>query len=437
MPLWLTILSIPLLIGAIGTLVFYGVVALRVLRSMRTLPTARDGLALAELVSDWPELTVIIPAHNERDVIARAARSLLASNYNDLGVVFVLDRCTDDTEAVLREAIRMPDGSPDPRVEIIVNDHCPEGWAGKVHAMHRGYRESNRLDGSRSPDEGDWALKPGEEIHDLSRGLVLFADADTEFDPACLRAAVALLVERDVDLLSLLSTLTIDEWYERYIQPVASFELIRQFPLDQVNDPAKPRLFANGQFMLFRRAAFDSIGGHAGVRGALLEDIQFSKIFAQRGRGLRLNCLLADGMLRCEMYRAYEAFERGWKRIYTESASRRPARLRASARRLVITGAVFPVLTEIAFWVALAALLLFGSSATALTLAIASGLGAIAFIVAMGLVYRQQHQPIWRILLVPWGAWVVAGLLRGAARDLTRGTQTQWGGRSYSREVQS
>ena len=437
MPLWLTILSLPLLLGAIATLVFYGVVAFRVLRSMRMLPTARDGLALAELVSNWPELTVIIPAHNECDVIARAARSLLGSNYPDLGIVFVLDRCTDDTEAVLREAIRLPDGSPDPRVEIIVNDHCPEGWAGKVHAMHRGYRESKRLDTRRSPDEASWTPKPDEDVHELSRGLVLFADADTEFDPACLRATVALLIERDVDLLSLLSTLTTDEWYERYIQPVASFELVRQFPLDQVNDPAKPRLFANGQFMLFRRATFDSIGGHAGVQNALLEDIQFSKIFAQKDRGLRLNCLLADGMLHCEMYRTYEAFQRGWKRIFTEAASRKPTKLSASARRLLVTGVVLPVLSEIAFWVALAELLLFGPSPTVVTLVVASALGAFAFVIAMGLVYRQQHQPIWRILLVPWGAWVVAGLLRRAARDLTRGTQTQWGGRSYSRQVQS
>ena len=237
MPLWMTILIVPLLAASAATLAFYGVVAWRVLRSMRQLPTARGGLALAELVSEWPELTVIIPAHNEEDVIARAARSLLASNYPDLGVVFVLDRCTDDTEAVLREATRLPDGTPDLRVEIIVNDHCPDGWAGKVHAMHRGYREAKRLDARRSPDESSWTPTPGEDIHDLSRGLVLFADADTEFDPACLRAAAALLIERECDLLSLLSTLTIEQWYERYIQPVASFELIRQFPLDKVNDP--------------------------------------------------------------------------------------------------------------------------------------------------------------------------------------------------------
>ncbi|MFI4854695.1 MAG: glycosyltransferase, partial [Phycisphaerales bacterium JB065] len=352
MPLWLTILIVVLIAASLLTLAFYAVVAYRVVLSTLRLPTARDGMALAITISEWPELTVIIPAHNERDVIARVARSLLASNYPDLGVVFVLDRCTDDTEAVLREAIQRPDGSPDPRVEIILNDHCPDDWAGKVHAMHRGYRESTRLETHRSPDEASWEPRPGVDIHALDRGVVLFADADTEFDPACLRATVALLIERDLDLLSLLSTLTTDKWYEKAIQPVAAFELIRQFPLDLVNDPTKPRSFANGQFMLFRRAAFDSIGGHAGVKNALLEDVEIARIFGRPERDLRLGCLVADGMLHCEMYRTYEAFQRGWKRIYTESAIRNPGKLNSAGWRLLLTGTILPLLSEIGFWVA-------------------------------------------------------------------------------------
>ena len=188
--------------------------------------------------------------------------------------------------------------------------------------------------------------------------------------------------------------------------------------------------------MLFRRAAFDSIGGHAGVKNALLEDVQFSKIFAQKGRGLRLNCLLADGMLHCEMYRSYEAFERGWKRIFTESASRKPLKLRTASVRLLLMGLVLPVLTELAFWVAVIAPLIIGGDTLLVATLTVSTLAIVAFVVSMSLVYRQQHQPIWRILFLPWGAWVVAGLLRRAARDLPRGTQPQWGGRSYSREAQ-
>ena len=436
MPLWYSILLWILLLPVVATLGIYGVVAARVWQAARTLPTARDGLMIAEGIAEWPPLTVIVPAHNERDVIGRMARSLLSCSYPDLSVVFVLDRCTDDTEAVLREAIRNEEGNPDPRVEIIVNDHCPEGWAGKVHAMHRGYREAKALDRLRSPDEASWTPQPRVDVHDLSRGMVLFADADTEFDPACLRAAAALLIDRDLDLLSLLSTLTRERWYEKLIQPAATFELVRQYPLDHVNDPSKPRQFANGQFMLFRRAAFDSIGGHAGVQNALLEDIQFAKIFGQKARGLRLGCLVADGMLSCEMYRDEAAFERGWKRIFTEAASRRTSKLRTASVRLLLIGAILPVLSEVAFWCALAGWLLYGPSVLVGLCTLASVLAFLAFMAAIGMVYRQQHQNPLLLVFFPYGAWKVAALLRRAARDLERGTQTQWGGRHYTREAQ-
>lgn len=437
MPLWLTIPLVFLLVVSVATLVFYGVVASRVWISSHRLPTARDGMGLLEPEGGWPELTVIIPAHNERDVIGRVARSVLASSYPKLSVVFVLDRCTDDTEAVLRDAITDAEGNPDPRAEIMVNDHCPEGWAGKVHAMHRGYSEARSLEAHRLSGEPDWRPRPGVDIHDLSRGLVLYADADTEFDPGCLRATVALLVARELDLLSLLSTLTRERWYEKLIQPCAAFELIRQYPLDHVNDPARPRSFANGQFMLFRRAAFDSIGGHLGVRDALLEDIAFAKIFGRKDRGLRLGCLVADGMLHCEMYRDYDAFERGWKRIFTEAASRKPAKLRNSARVLLVIGVALPVLTELAFWIGIVSWFFYDPSTLAEAVVIVSFTAFVVFSFGMGKVYHQQQQAIWRIYLFPYSAWKVAGLLRSAARDLERGTRTQWGGKSYTREAQA
>ena len=48
------------------------------------------------------------------------------------------------------------------------------------------------------------------------------------------------------------------------------------FPPDRVNSFDHPRSFANGQFMLFRKATYDRIGGHAAVKGAVLEDLAFA-----------------------------------------------------------------------------------------------------------------------------------------------------------------
>lgn len=407
MPLWA---AIPLIVLAAlaGTCAAYHATALiRVLRAIRLLPTARDGLDLCPPAGGWPSVCIIIPAHDEEDVIGRLVRSLRASRYDDLRIVLVLDRCTDGTEDAARAA-----AEDDARIEIIVNGQCPDDWAGKVHAVWRGVQDSS---GARDAE------------------LLLFADADTEFDPSCIRATVALLDDRRLDMLSLLSTLVCDSWYERIAQPAAAFELARQYPLDAVNRTDRPRPFANGQFMLFRREAYDAIGGHEAVKNALLEDIAFARRLAHKKRRHPFGCLLADGMLRCHMYRSWPEFRKGWRRIYTEAATRRSARLRRSADRLVITGVLLPaasVLALLAGGIALAA----GGGDVLFWITFLAGLLGIAAMLALAVVtYRVQAVPRIFTPLYPLGAWLTAGILREAARGLRDGIAVSWGGRQYTR----
>lgn len=410
MPLLLAIplIAIAVLAGACGA--YYAVVAWRVHVSNRTIPTARRGLTLPEPEGGWPSVCVVIPAHNEADIIEHSARSLMATDYPDLRVVYALDRCTDETERVLRDAI-----GDDPRFTIHTIRECPDDWAGKTHAI---WRAVNDTDASRDAE------------------MLLFTDADTEFGPSLVRATVALRRERGVGMLSLLSTLTFETAFERVDQPAAGFELIRQFPLDQVNDPGdKPRHFANGQFMLFTREAYEAVGGHEGVKDALLEDLAFAVKLAPIHSGHRVGVHLADGLLTCRMYRSPEAFRKGWKRIYTEAAKRKPDRLRTLATRLVITGVLFPFVSHVAIVAGLVVALRDTPLAAWL---LATGFGSLAMMwLGLSLVYRAQGAPLWLIPAYPLGAWRTAGILREAARDLTTGVRTEWGGRAYTREVRT
>ena len=161
-------------------------------------------------------------------------------------VVLVLDRCTDGTLEIARRH-----AEADPRITIVENDSCPEGWAGKCHAAAVGARRA-------------------------TGAYLLFTDADTVFDPDLVRASVALAHARDLGLLSLLSTLTFTRRDEQIVQPVASMILVGLYPIDRVNRDDTPRPFANGQFMLFRRSTYDRLGGHAAVRDSVLEDLAFA-----------------------------------------------------------------------------------------------------------------------------------------------------------------
>lgn len=374
-------------------------------RAKAAAPTLREGRSMPAPEGGWPRLCVVTPAHNEEKNIAAMARSLLAQDYPGLRLVFALDRCTDGTERVLREAT-----GDARRVEVVKIERCPEEWAGKTHAAWRGVQDSE-------------SAKDAE--------LLLFTDADTEHEAGCLRAAVAILSGRGLGLLSVLSTLRHERWFERIVQPICSMELMRHHPLPRVNRADEPRAFANGQFMLFRRDVYESVGAHAGVRAELLEDIALARRVRDAGAGASM--LLADGMLSCAMYDDWAEFRRGWKRIYTEAANRKPSRLRRNAWRVRAASCLLPA-------VALACALLgawhVGEGRAWGWACVGAGLVPTGlWLLVMGITARAGGGSAWRAPLAGVGAWLTGSILLAAARDLERGRPTSWGGREYAREA--
>jgi len=402
----LDFLALALSVVAATTIVYSILLIIRVRTSINRVPTARAGAALPVPADGWPSVCIVVPAHNEERVIGAMAESLAAQDYPRLRVVFALDRCTDGAEAALKDAI-----GADRRFEIIHITSCPDDWAGKTHAVWRGVNES---EGAADAE------------------LLLFADADTVFDPICVRATVALLLDRGLDMLSLLSTLTSRRWWELVGQPAAAFELLRHFPIHRVNIASKSRpAFANGQFMLFRADAYRRIGGHESVKSELLEDMAFAR--ALRDGGMRNGLLLADGVLHCRMYGSWDAFQRGWKRIFIESARRRPARLRAWARRLIVTDVLLPI--SALMCLLLGVIELRADDQGSGWIGALLGTAALAaWLISIGVIHRVQRSPMWTPILHPVGAWLTAKILRDAAGDLETGKGVTWAGRTYARE---
>lgn len=108
----------------------------------------------------YPLLSVIVPACNEAEHLAAALRSLLAQNYPRLEIIVVDDRSIDRTGAII-------DGlaATDSRIRAIHIESLPDGWLGKVHALHCAVQQAR----------GDWYL---------------FTDADVRFAQGTLRGAV-------------------------------------------------------------------------------------------------------------------------------------------------------------------------------------------------------------------------------------------------------
>lgn len=395
------LLIVSLLVAAAATLALlaWGTLLFRLLWGLRRRLLVRSGLRLPEPEGGWPKVSVVIPAHDEQDVIDACARSLRAQRYPNLEIIFVLDRCTDDTRARLR-----PHVESDERVVVIENEACPSDWAGKCNAARIGAERAT----------GDW---------------LLFTDADTEFDRDLVRATVAIGMHRGAPLVTLLSTLKSDLLHQLVAQPVACLCLIKLFPTVRVTSDRPSRWFANGQFMLFRRDWYERIDGHTGVKDELLEDLAFARAVGKAGG--RTEVLLAQGMLRVSMYDSLGAFAEGWRRIFTDAAHRRPRRLRKLGRRVFALGVVLPAAQAAA--IAFGLWLHLGGAAPGLGAATwRLGVAAtIVQIVALTIVYPLSGAPRWAMIFFPVGSWQIGRILFDAARRLDAREPIVWGGRSY------
>ncbi len=374
-------------------------VLLHVLAILRDRPTARAGLAMPQPAEDaWPLLSIIVPAHNEQAILAGCVESLLGQDYPNLQVIIVLDRCTDASASVLK-----PIADRDDRLIVIENDHCPDDWAGKCHAAAVGAQQA----------DGDW---------------LLFTDADTQFDRALCRSTVAIAMHRGLALLSLLSTLSCKHSWEQSAQPVATMSLMRMHPIRRVNRDRNPKHFANGQFLLFDRAWYEKIGGHAAVHDCLLEDIAFARqIVGHGGQGW---IALADGMLRCAMYESMNAFREGWKRIFIEACRCQVPSLRRKAWRLLLIGPGILAAQVAAVIVGI----VIGFAGDVALAAATLGLAFVSIVLqytTLAMIYRMGGTPtraIWKYWL---GCISVARIFLDAASDLVHRRPIHWGGREY------
>jgi GT2 family glycosyltransferase len=398
----LVTVSTILAVASVTECVLWMVLAIRAVREWRCALFIADALRLPAI--QLPMLTVVIPAHNEELMAPNCARSVLASDYPALELIFVLDRCTDGTRAALE-----PIAAADSRLRIVENSSCPADWAGKCNAARVGA--------------------------DNARGeLILFTDADTHFDPRLLRASVQLLRSRALSMLSLFSAPTHNHWFEMVVQPVTSLMLLKLFPMKRANAATGRRPFANGQFMLFERAAYQALGGHAAVKDDLLEDLAFAR--RMKRAKMEQGVAVSDGMLVVSMYDSWKAFQTGWKRIYIESCRRNPARMRKEALQLLVIVVAIPVIRTASVILAAIALL-DGHPMDAGTRAFAVGALAVGIaapiirLSALAWIHRTASFPVWSALCFPGAAIAVARIFFDGARDLNARTPVRWGGREY------
>jgi chlorobactene glucosyltransferase len=242
------------------------------------------------LPNSAPHVSIIVPARNEEATINACLTSLLAQDYPDFDITVIDDSSTDATPHLLAGWAR-----GDSRIRVHRIGNLPEGWAGKAHALHTGVTLTC----------GEW---------------LLFTDADTCHAPQALRLMVGHALCHQDDLLSTRTTLmTLSGPAMPLLMPISEILLAHKVTPAEVRDPASPRAFAFGQYILLRRKAYLATGGYAaaGMHMTSIDDVALAARFKQHGQ--RIELVNGRGLVTNRQWTTWKSARQGWvKSCYGE-----------------------------------------------------------------------------------------------------------------------
>lgn len=371
--LWVVVL---LLLASVVVLLFQGV-AILFAYTMPILPPAPPGPAPARRVS------VVIAARNEENDLPTTLDGLLAQDYPNLEIVVVDGASTDGTGSIIDARA--------PRVRRIEEDPLPSGWVGKNWACWTGAQSTS----------GEW---------------LLFLDADVRTHPAAVRTVVEWAEKEKADVTSIAPTVEMVGFWERVVLPFYIQTILVYFRAPRVNRDSSGAAIANGQFCLVRRSAYERAGGHAAVRGYVLEDIELAR--RVKGSGGRLRMAQAPELARTRMYRdRHEMFEGLLKNVH---------------------GREFSAVRMVGFLVGLITLFLLPLAVLPLGLLTGSllltGMGALLWIALFGKhvgFARGVRAPAAYGLLFPLAVGFYLVLITTSLVRGVQGRPVTWKGRSY------
>jgi len=230
-----------------------------------------------------PFLSIVIPARDEEAHIEACLEAVFAVEWpGEMEVVVLDDRSSDTTGEILARL-----AAEEPRLKILQGVELPEGWLGKPHALHR----------AQAGTSGEW---------------LLFLDADVRIDPLGPQRLLGRAIQQGAEMASALGRLKVESFWERVIQTRMGAVIAAGNPLKEVNDPESPRALANGQCLLFKRSAYDRLGGHESIKSSVLDDVDFAK--RAKAEGIAYRLYFGPGVFSCRMYSSLGEIWEGWSK---------------------------------------------------------------------------------------------------------------------------
>jgi len=344
--------------------------------------------AVTENLAETPFVSICVPARNEERDIGLCLESLLAQSYPNFEIIAVDDNSEDRTGEIIK---RLADR--DSRIKCISSKPLAKGWLGKPYALHQAQK-----------------VAQGE--------ILLFTDADLIFEPFALTSAVQLAEKQNSDLTTLMPAAKFGSFWERCVQPVVFGFIASLTRFGKILDKNKKNAMGFGAFLMFRRQAYEAIGGHESVKNEILEDVTLAKRVKRSG----LKLLVADGknIFSIRMYHSLREIWNGWrKNIFIA--------LKKSFFWNIYY--MFAILLFVpAPYVLAAANLYLGTSLWAILFS----LGSLALILASSIKLADELElnPLY-IFAFPLGALMMAGIMMDSMFQIAIMKRSEWRGRVY------
>ncbi len=334
-------------------------------------------------------VVAVIPARNERDVIAESIESLFLQEFSgSLKIVLVDDNSVDDTareaQLLAEQAYRQQD------LTVLSGAPLPSGWTGKLWAVHQGTQQALK----QNPD------------------FLLFTDADIWHDTSNVAELVAKAEADRLDLASYMVRLSTQNFAEKALIPAFVYFFLQLYPPKWIADPHSKIAGAAGGCILIRPSALARIGGHEAIRGQIIDDCSLARAVKSSGGKIWMGLSAATRSIR-----PYTGFAEIGRMISRSAFSQ----LRHSS--LLLAGTILGLFVT---YVAPVAALFSGNTA-AIALGAAAWLLMSASYFPMIRFYRLS--PLWSVAL-PLISIFYAGATVHSAIEYWRGRGGMWKGRA-------
>lgn len=215
-----------------------------------------------------PKISLCIPVRNEEVVIRQCLESALNQDYDNLEIIVLNDKSTDNTKHIL-EDIRLR--FYDKNFKVIEGIDRPDGWLGK-----------------------NWACQ--QLGQDAVGDFILFIDADTWMESNFISSLMRIFTTRKLDAITVWPHQKVVGFWEKVVIPQVYFVIHTLLPVKySSHDPLwVPSYFrphirkyfaaACGQCIGFKRQVYMDFGGHSAVKNNVVEDVELARLIREKNK---------------------------------------------------------------------------------------------------------------------------------------------------------